>query len=198
MTEFGLLSARDSVHAHLDADRLFAQGTRKLAKSPSMIRKVERINVVAHIPALRLFARSLCRNNADADDLLQDTLLRAIEKAAQFEPGTNLRAWLCTIMRNRFYTLWHKRQREYTGGPECIADEISIEVDGQYWNLRLVEMEQAIAKLPLHHREAIMVIAVMGESYTHAAEVFGCDVGTVKSRLSRARAALREQLDLDS
>lgn len=150
--------------------------------------------VVSHIPALRVFARSLCRNPVEADDLVQDTLLRGIEKHAQFTPGTNLRAWLFTIMRNRFYSTRVKLGREPTGGEACVSNLPQGAAEGQYWHLRLLEMDRALQALPVHYRETIMLIGVLGESYQDAAEILGCDIGTVKSRMSRARAALREKI----
>ncbi|MEH0070139.1 sigma-70 family RNA polymerase sigma factor [Pannonibacter sp. Pt2-lr] len=151
--------------------------------------------VVSYIPALRIFARSLCRNPVEADDLVQETLLRAIERANQFEPGTNLRAWLFTIMRNRFYSNWAKRSRERTGDQDCVSGEPIGVADTQIWHLRMREMEEALHQLPIHYRETIILVAVLGESYIHASQILGCDIGTIKSRVNRARAALRDKLD---
>lgn len=153
--------------------------------------------IVSYIPALRVFARSLCRNVVEADDLVQETLLRAIERARQFEPGTNLRAWLFTIMRNRFYTNWSKRARERTGDTDCVSADPVAMAETQVWHLRLREMEAALARLPVHYRETIMLVAVLGESYIDAAAILECDIGTVKSRMNRARATLRDLLDDD-
>lgn len=147
--------------------------------------------VVGLIPALRVFARSLCRNVAEADDLVQDTLLRGLEKHIQFTPGTNLRAWLFTIMRNRFYSTRVKIMREPTGTEDCVSGTPQGRCETQYWHLRLGESERAMQALPVHYRETIMLIGVLGESYQRAACILGCDIGTVKSRMSRARAALR-------
>lgn len=151
--------------------------------------------IVAYIPALRVFARSLCRNVVEADDLVQETLVRAIEKIHLFTAGTNLRAWLFTIMRNRFYSNWAKRSRERTGEKDCVSTVPVATADTQIWHLRKLELEQALQQLPVHYRETIMLVTVLGESYQQAAEILGCDIGTIKSRVSRARAALREKLD---
>ncbi len=151
--------------------------------------------IVSYIPALRIFARSLCRNPVEAGDLVQETLLRAIERAKQFEPGTNLRAWLFTIMRNRFYSNWAKRSRERTGDQDCVSGEPVAVADTQIWHLRMQEMEEALHQLPIHYRETIILVAVLGESYIHASQILGCDIGTIKSRVNRARAALRDKLD---
>ena len=154
-----------------------------------------RDEIVGYIPALRIFARSLCRNPVEADDLVQETLVRGIEKIDQFRVGTNLRAWLFTIMRNRFYTNWAKRARERPGDADCVSSLPASSGDGQFWHLRLREMESALGQLPLHYRETIILVTVLGESYLQAAEILGCDIGTVKSRVSRARRALRAILD---
>lgn len=150
--------------------------------------------IIALIPALRVFARSLCRDRVEADDLVQETLLRAIENIGRFQPGTNLRAWLFTILRNRFYTGWAKRARERTGDADCVSSIPAVATEGQFWHLRMQEMETALHELPRPYRETIILVAVLGESYLQAAEILGCDIGTVKSRMSRARAALRKRL----
>lgn len=150
--------------------------------------------IIGCIPALRVFARSLCRDRVEADDLVQETLLRAIENIERFQPGTNLRAWLFTILRNRFYSNWAKRTRERTGDADCVSSIPAVATDGQFWHLRMQEMEAALHALPRPYRETIILVAVLGESYIQAAEILGCDIGTVKSRVSRARAALRDRL----
>jgi RNA polymerase sigma-70 factor (ECF subfamily) len=150
--------------------------------------------IVACIPALRVFARSLCRDVVEADDLVQETLVRAIEKLHLFEPGTNLRAWLFTIMRNRFYSNWTRRARERPGEKDCASTVPVAPPDSQIWHIRGRELERALLQLPVHYRETIMLVTVLGESYRQAAEVLGCDIGTIKSRVNRARAALREAL----
>ena len=150
--------------------------------------------VMELIPALRAFARSLCGNTADADDLVQDTLLRGFEKHHLFQPGTNLRAWLFTILRNRFYSNWNKHRREPIAEPSGVSEPLTSAVDGQYWHLRLRELEAAMLELPVHQRETLMLVGVLGESYESAAEILGCNIGTVKSRVNRARAALQERV----
>ena len=150
--------------------------------------------IISFIPSLRLFARSLCRNVTEADDLVQETLLRAIEKAAQYHSDTNLRAWLFTIMRNRFYSNFVKSRREVQGATECVS-ATAIPCEGaQLWHLEVEDTKRAIASLPVHYRETLMLVSVLGESYLRAADIMGCDVGTVKSRLSRARALLRSRM----
>lgn len=151
--------------------------------------------VVGYLPALRIFARSLCRDAVEADDLVQETLVRGIENMRLFQPGTNLRAWLFTIMRNRFYSNWAKRARERTGEKDCVSSLPAAVGDGQLWHLRRLELERALKKLPVQYRETIILVAVLGESYLQAAEILRCDIGTIKSRVNRARVALKQSLD---
>ncbi|WP_245902415.1 sigma-70 family RNA polymerase sigma factor [Pararhodobacter marinus] len=146
--------------------------------------------VIEFIPPLRLFARSLCKNPVEADDLVQETLLRAIENIHLYKPGTNLRAWLFTIMRNRFYSNCIKQAREKPGSKDCVASIPVGIVDTQYWHLRMSEMVRAINDLPVHFRETFVAVVILGVSYLDAAEMFDCDIGTIKSRIYRARATL--------
>lgn len=154
--------------------------------------------IISFIPGLRVFARGLCRNPVEADDLVQETLLRAIEKAGQYQVDTNLRAWLFTIMRNRFYSNFLKSRRESPAAADC-ASTTAIPVEGaQLWHLEMNEVKTALATLPIHYRETLILVSVLGESYIRAAEILGCDIGTVKSRLSRARSLLRDRLERET
>lgn len=153
-------------------------------------------DVLQHIPALRAYSRALCKNVPDAEDLIQETLLRAIEHAHQYRPGTNMRAWLFTIMRNRFMTNCHKSARERTGGADCVSTQATVKVQAsQEWHMRAIEMQTALHDLPVHYREAIILVGAFGESYINAARILECDIGTIKSRVSRARSMLREVLE---
>lgn len=147
-----------------------------------------------HLRALRAYAQSLCGNATEADDLTQETLLRALRKADQYQKGTYMRAWLFTIMRNRFYTSRKNAKREPTGAADCVSSG-PVSAPGQEWHLRAQEMRRALTRLPVHYREAIVLVAVIGESYIDTANILGVDVGTVKSRVSRARQMLREILE---
>ncbi|WP_273692368.1 sigma-70 family RNA polymerase sigma factor [Ketogulonicigenium vulgare] len=151
--------------------------------------------VVAVIPNLRKLAYTLCRNTGDADDLVQDTLLRAISKVHQFESGTNLRAWLYTIMRNAFYTEYRKRAREAPAELDC-ASSLPIDVrDFCYWRLRAKEVESALNFIPKCYSQALILVTVEGASYDQACQTIGCNMGTLKSRVNRGRAALKAHLN---
>jgi len=150
-------------------------------------------DILSYLPAMRGFARSLCTNAADADDLVQETLLRALASIHRYTPGTNLKAWLFTIMRNRFYTNSAKRAREQPGEADCVADT-QVMAPTQEWSLRMRELSRALNALPVHYRETIVLVGALGESYKEAAEILDCDIGTVKSRVSRARQMLKQTL----
>lgn len=150
-------------------------------------------DVLSHIPALRLFARSLTGRYGDADDLVQDTLVRAIASAASYAPGTNMRAWLFTIMRNCFYNNRVKLNREQPGAETCVSGTPSTP-DQQYWHVRGREIAAALMALPLAYREAVVLVLVTGESYQVAADVLQVDIGTIKSRISRGRRLLQSAL----
>ena len=151
------------------------------------------------IPHLRRFARKLTRNSDTADDLVQTALLRAVDKIHQWQAGTNMRAWLFTILRNSFYNdcrkLKHEREtiNGYVSSEDVAAVNASQECAGA-----LGEVEVAFDQLTLEHREVLLVVAVDGMKYEDAARVLGVPVGTVRSRLSRARRALQDVLDGDS
>lgn len=153
-------------------------------------------DILDYLPALRAFARGLCRGAQDPDDLVQETLLRAIEYAGTYRPGTNLRAWLFTIMRSRFYNDCRRAGRETTGRTDCVS-VLPKSQPTQEWHLRRKELMRALNRLPPHYREALVLISVLGESYVGAADIMNCDIGTIKSRVSRARGILRGMLAPD-
>ncbi|MDT8855736.1 sigma-70 family RNA polymerase sigma factor [Paracoccaceae bacterium Fryx2] len=154
-------------------------------------------DVMKVVPALRIYARSLCRNAADADDLVQDTLVKALANIHRFVPGTNLRAWLFTIMRNTFLTRIKKQKREPTGDADCVSGLRSVEPT-QEWTVFGRQLMAAVDRLPAQYREMIILVVMLGESYQDAAELCGCAVGTVKSRVNRARGLLIEDLGADA
>lgn len=154
---------------------------------------MSREQVVELIPALRAFARTFCSHPEDADDLVQETLTRAIASYDQFSEGTRLKSWLFTIMRNTFSTRYRKREREMVGVPPGMLDALSSEPD-QEWSARSKEVHKALLRLPQQYREVLVMVVMMGESYEDAAEVCGCAIGTIKSRMNRARQRLKEEL----
>jgi RNA polymerase sigma-70 factor (ECF subfamily) len=150
--------------------------------------------IAAKAPALRAFAWSLARNPADADDLVQETLTKAWSSRDRFEPGTNLRAWLFTILRNSWYSTLARRRREVEDEDGRHAARLIAE-GNQEWSVELEALRAALDDLPPTHREAIVLVGAAGLSYEEAAEIAGCALGTIKSRVNRARARLAEALE---
>ena len=153
-----------------------------------------RDELVDHLPALRAFALSLTRDGSSADDLVQDTIVKAWTHIDKFQPGTNLRAWLFTILRNTFYSGRRKTRREVsdTDGIHAARQATRPEHDGR---LALNDFRAAFEKLPDEQREALILVGAGGFAYEEAAEICQCAVGTVKSRVSRARKALQATLE---
>ncbi len=147
--------------------------------------------LMATLPQLRAFAISLTGNPDRADDLVQDTVLRAWAHVDSFQAGTNLRAWLFTILRNVFTSEYRKRRREVEDADGEYSAQLSSP-GAQESNLDLRDMQVALAKLPDDQREAVLLIGALGFSYEEAAEICGCAVGTIKSRVNRARVRLAE------
>ena len=145
------------------------------------------------IPALRAFARTFYRNKDDADDLVQETLSKALANLERFERGTRMKAWLFTIMRNTFLTGIKKTNRESPGQDDCVSGQ-SVTAPSQEWAQRSWEVAQAIDQLPEDQRQVIVLIGMIGIGYEDAAAICGCAIGTIKSRLNRARARLTETL----
>ncbi len=152
-----------------------------------------RADIVKLIPALRAFARTFCRNTTDADDLVQETLMKALANLDKFERGTRLKSWLFTIMRNTFYTRSKILGREAPGLEENVSGDTPIGAS-QEMAIRAKEVRDALVKLPPHYREVLTLVAILGESYEATAEICGCAVGTVKSRLNRARHQILQEL----
>jgi len=153
-----------------------------------------RAELVALVPTLRAFARSFYRNPDEADDLVQETLKRALGSLHQFTPGTSMKSWLFTIMRNTFNTAIKHRLREVTGGEKDIAENGPSRPASQEWTIRGHELETALHRLDPDFRQAIMLVCVMGASYDEAAEICDCPIGTIKSRINRAKTQLLEML----
>jgi RNA polymerase sigma-70 factor (ECF subfamily) len=155
-----------------------------------------RDEVVGLIPALRAFAWSLSHNGSDADDLVQDTLIKAWTNRDKFEPGTNLRAWLFTILRNTYYTNVLRRRREVRDETGEYASTLKSPPT-QDWSVAMRSLQQALQELPTEHREALILVGAAGLSYEEAAEICGCALGTIKSRVNRARARLLKIMDAE-
>jgi RNA polymerase sigma-70 factor (ECF subfamily) len=155
-----------------------------------------RAEIVEHLPSMRAFARSLTRNAAAADDLVQDTVVKAWSNIDKFEAGTNMRAWLFTILRNTFYSLRRKRSREVADVDGAMAGQLS-EKPAHDGRLVMSDFAAAFALLPDEQREALLLVGASGFSYEEAAEMCDCAVGTIKSRTNRARKRLAELMHLD-
>lgn len=152
-------------------------------------------NLLATLPNLRAFAVSLSGRHDKADDLVQDTILKAWAKQESFEPGTNMKAWLFTILRNEFYSQMRKRGREVQDSDGVFTENLSVH-PSQYGALDMQDFRKALDKLPADQREAIILVGASGFAYEEAAEICGCAVGTIKSRVSRARSQLQALLDV--
>ena len=148
------------------------------------------------VPHLRAFARSLCNDAVAADDLVQDTMLRAWKARDSFTPTTSFRAWTFTILRNVFYSEKRRSWRSTELSPE-MAERTLVASDDPSKGLELVALRNALDHLPDDQREAIILVGAGGMAYEEAAQIIGCAVGTIKSRVSRARKALGEMLEGD-
>ena len=156
-----------------------------------------RKELLEHMPNMRAFAISLCGRADRADDLVQDTLVKAWTKLDTFEPGTNMRAWLFTILRNAYYSELRKRRREVEDADGAMAATLAThpEQDG---HMDFSDFRTALDRLPPDQREALILIGASGMSYEEAAEICDCAVGTVKSRVNRARLRLAEIMSVES
>ena len=152
--------------------------------------------LLAAVPSLRAFAISLCGQVDRADDLVQDTLLRALSHIDRFERGTNLNAWLFTILRNLFHSEYRKRRREVEDPDGSYAGKLKVQPE-QGPRLDFEDFRTALAKLPPDQREALLLVGASGFSYEEASNICGCAVGTIKSRVNRARSRLASLLAID-
>jgi RNA polymerase sigma-70 factor (ECF subfamily) len=152
-----------------------------------------RQELLSTLPHLRAFARGLCGRPDVADDLVQETAIKAWTARERFIPGTNMRAWTFVILRNHFRSeiRRNRRQGEYD---EATAERILVEGPSQEGPLHLGDMQRALQKLPAERREALLLVGAGGFSYEEAAEICGCAIGTMKSRVARGRAALAKLL----
>ena len=152
--------------------------------------------VLGAVPSLRAFAISLCGNVDRADDLVQETLLRALANIDSFQPGTNMSAWLFTILRNHFRSEYRKRRREVEDSDGHYAETLKSQPE-QYGQVEYREFREALSHLPQDQREALILVGASGFSYEEAANICGCAVGTIKSRVNRARTRLAELMSID-
>lgn len=150
-------------------------------------------SLIALIPQLRAFATVLCRRRELAEDLAQEALVKAWRAQHSFEPGSNLKAWLFTILRNEFMTCRRRAWRQADWNEEAMASRpIAC---GQHWSSELSDVGRALDHLSIEQREALILVTVGGFSYDEAARISGCSLGTVKSRVFRARAALASMIE---
>jgi RNA polymerase sigma-70 factor (ECF subfamily) len=147
------------------------------------------IEILPHLPHLRAFARFLARDDAQAQDLVQDAVMRALSKSDQFVPGTNLKAWLTIILRNGFYNDLRRKSRRSEVSIEVVGDTTSTPGE-QESALQVRDFQRCFAQLTANQREALLLVGASGFSYQDAAQIARCAVGTMKSRVSRARAEL--------
>ena len=153
--------------------------------------------LLAAIPSLRAFAKSLCGNVDRADDLVQETLLRAIANIDSFQLGTNMPAWLFTILHNLFRSEFRKRRREVEDVDGSHTDSLQSSPE-QHGRLEFKELFDALATLPFAQREALILVGASGFSYDDAAAICETAVGTIKSRVNRARKRLTELLAIEA
>lgn len=153
-------------------------------------------DLMANLPTLRAFAISLVGKVDRADDLVQETLMKAWANRTSFNAGTNMRAWLFTILRNEFYTYFRKRRREVEDADGKIAATVGVAPE-QHSKLDFQDLQSALDKLPVDQREALLLVSASELSYEEAASICGVAVGTIKSRVSRARVRLAEIMDIN-
>ncbi|MEM1149170.1 MAG: RNA polymerase sigma factor [Pseudomonadota bacterium] len=154
-----------------------------------------RDELIEHLPHLRAFAMSLTRNSATADDMVQDTFEKAWTKFDKFAPGTNMRAWLFTILRNTYYSAYRRAQREVSDPEGEIVKRMSVKPDHD-GHLQMAEFRKAFSALSDEQREVLILVGANGFSIEDTAQMCGCAEGTVKSRLHRARHKLAELMGL--
>ena len=147
------------------------------------------------LPNLRAFAISLCRNVALADDLVQETILKAWSNIEKFDPQSNMLAWLFTILRNTYYSQYRKRGREVPDTDGIYSSRLATPPN-QESSLDMSDFQIALSKLAPEHRDVLLMVGASGLSYEETAEICGVAVGTIKSRLNRARGRLADLLGI--
>jgi RNA polymerase sigma-70 factor, ECF subfamily len=152
--------------------------------------------VEQEIPRLRRYARALTHATDRADDLVQDTLVRALSKLHLWQPGTDLRAWLLTIMHHQYVNTVRREARERTVDIEHVSSSLMATTDPTA-RRQLIELDRALALLPNEQREVVLLVGLEGMPYETVAQILGVPIGTVRSRLSRGRERLRELMGRD-
>lgn len=172
-------------------------GEEKSTSKPSAKQRAEfKRELTEVIPHLRAFARGLCGRADMADDLVQEALLKAWAAQERFEPGTSMRAWTFVILRNAYLT--DMRRNRFRGNyDEGVAERVLTQPAAQEEPIHLSDMHRALLTLPPERREALLLVGAGGFSYEEAAQICGCALGTIKSRVGRARATLNEMLTKD-
>jgi RNA polymerase sigma-70 factor, ECF subfamily len=206
-------SLTDAIQTHLGRELRALYGDPDAEKLPrSLARLLDRVaqvirahtepvdqafvnELMASLKSLRAYAISLTHNMHQAEDLVQETVLRAISKHEKFETGTNLAAWLMTILRNLFYSGRRRTQREVEDADGIHAAKM-ISIPDQEDAIIVQELHAALAKLPRVQRDAIMLVGAEGMAYEEAAAALGVNVGTLKSRVNRARNRLANLMGL--
>jgi RNA polymerase sigma-70 factor (ECF subfamily) len=155
-----------------------------------------RDEIVTHLRPMRAFAMSLTRDRERADDVVQDTVLKAWSSIDRFEPGTNMRAWLFTILRNTFYSERRKAARVVADHDGSLSDRMAVRPDHD-GRLALADLRRAFGTLTVGQREALLLVGAEGFSYEETAAMCGCAVGTIKSRANRGRRRLAVLLSID-
>jgi len=156
-----------------------------------------RRDLLAAIPKLRAFALSLASHADHADDLVQETLMKACNHQDSFQPGTNIKAWLFTILRNEYFSQLRKRKREVEDANGEYAGSV-MTPGGQESQLDMADLRIALQQLPADQREAVVLVGASGFSYQEVAEICAVPVGTVKSRVNRARNKLAVMLGVEA
>jgi len=155
-----------------------------------------RDELVEHLPAMRAFAVSLTRNTALADDMVQDTVVKAWTNMDTFKTGSNMRAWLFTILRNTYYSSRRKSNREVADVDGVITENLA-EKPAHDGHMQMADFRRALLHLNDEQREAILLVGASGFSYEEAAQMCGVAVGTMKSRTNRARIRIAELMQLN-
>ena len=150
-------------------------------------------DLLALMPHLRAFARRLCHNRELAEDLVQETLIKAWTAQARFEPGTNMKAWLFTILRHELYSHGRRAWRQVHWDTDK-GERIPGPADQQLWAAELSDAAHVLHNLPDHQRDAVILVSAGGFSYDEAADICDVPIGTMKSRVARGRNALVETL----